>query len=125
MSVKEPKFDTGNEMMEWRRAYIKNWLKEHHPALTCTYRKTKFGGEDLWICLNSYLSDDEIMFGIQCPEYAKDSKSIIGNTIIMGGVNSFTAPVMCERIEKRIKKYGNYDALCFLDSVVKRSGKYY
>jgi len=32
---------------------------------------------------------------------------------------------MCERIEKYIKKTGNYNALSFLDSIVKKAGKYY
>jgi len=125
MKIKEPNFDTGKELMEWRRSYVKNWLKEHHPSLTCTWRKTKVGGEDLWICLNQYLSDDTILFGIQCPEYAKDSENVIGKAVVMKGLHAFTAPVMCERIERRIKQTGNYDFLTFLDSLVKLSGKYY
>lgn len=125
MKVKEPKFDTGMDMMKWRRAYVINWLKENHPSLSCTWRKTKVGGEDIWICLNPYLSDDNILFGIQCPEYVKDSKDVIGKAIIMKGLHVFTAPVMCARIEKRIKQTGNYNFLTFLDSIIKRSGKYY
>jgi len=125
MKIKEPKFDTGKEMMEWRRSYVKDWLKEHHPSLTCTWRKTNVGGEDLWICLNRYLSDDEILFGIQLPECMEDSKDVIGKAIIMRGLHVFTAPVMCERIERCIKQTGNYNFLTFLDSLVKLSGKYY
>ena len=125
MKTKEPKFDCGKYLINWRMDYIKKWLKETHPSLACDFRKTNCGGYDVWIHLNSYISDDEILCHIQMPEYMEDSRQVIGKAIMMKGVHSFTAPVMCERIEKYIKKTGNYNALSFLDSIVKKAGKYY
>ena len=125
MPIKEPKFSWDGDLIKWRMDYIKNWLKENHPSLACEFRKTNFGGYDVWLHLNSYISEDETLCNIQMPEYMKDSKQIIGKTIMMKGVHVFTAPVMCERIEKRIKNTGDYNALSFLDSIVKKTGKYY
>ena len=120
----EPDFQTGKELIEYRFWYIENWLKTHHPALKCQFTNERPGCYDVWICLNDFLSEDSILMSIQDPEDMKDSAEIIGKATIMRGVHAFQAPVMCQRIENKIKKTGNYKALKFFDLLVKRTGKY-
>ena len=119
MSVKEPDFDWGGDLIKWRMDYVEKWLSEKHPSLICCFRKTNTGGYDIWIALNKKLNDDSIFMDIQCPEYMIDSKAIIGKATVMKSLHVFTAPVMCERIENCIKKTGNYDQLMFLDAIAK------
>ena len=120
MSVKEPKFNWGGDLIKWRMDYVEKWLSEKHPSLICCFRKTNCGGYDVWIALNKKLNDDSIFMNIQCPEYMIDSRTVIGKATVMKGLHVFTAQVMCERIEKCIKKTGNYDQLMFLDAIAKR-----
>ena len=120
MSVKEPKFDWGGDLMKYRMDYVEKWLAEHHPSLICCFRKTNYGGYDVWIALNKNLNGDSIFMDIQCPGYMIDSSDIIGKATVMKSLHVFTAPIMCERIERCIKKTGKYDRLMFLDSIAKR-----
>ena len=120
MTCKEPSFDWGGDLIKWRIDYVKNWIKENHPALVCDYRKTKVGGYDLWIYLNSNFSEDEILAHIQLPEKMEDSKDVIGKATIMRGLHAFSAPIMCQRIEKKIRMTGNVEKLNFLDAIAKK-----
>lgn len=120
----EPEFHSGMDMINYRFKYIEDWLKKHHPALKCKFVNERPGCYDVWICLNDFISDDSILMSIQDPEDMKDSADVIGKATMMKGVHVFQAPVMCNRIENKIKKTGNYKALKFLDSFVKRTGKH-
>lgn len=118
MSVKEPHFDTGKEQMLYRQEYIYKWLEENHPAIFARFHEDG-GNWLLYMALDKTFSDDFLLIDV-IPELSFDSKPILGRAIVMRGVNSFTAPVMCKRIDRRIKQTGNYDGLMLLDSIAKR-----
>lgn len=121
MRTREPKFSWGGDLIAWRKNYIENWLKENHPSLSCAFYPER-GGYTILIGLHERFSLDHLSVFVLLEPSDVDAK-IVGKAAVMGGVGTFTAPVMCKRIEKNLMRTGNYDVLCFLDAIMKRIGE--
>lgn len=120
MSRKEPYFDTGRELLQWRQRYFKEWIMKNHPALSFRVLEDSAGSYRISMCLSDIFSTDSVLMSIHLDDLMEQSKEVLGKAVTMKGFEHFTAPVMCERVEKTIKRTGNYSILEFLDAIARR-----